>query len=124
VARSLPTSGQKVALGKIAARYPGLASAVRTQVTRLIDTVLPAADGAIATEAQIDPLLESVVERVVVGRGQSRSDPPTALGVAITGGASGWGCGGAGGGMVVGTGMPNRTATRATTSRRCAAVWC
>ena len=41
--------------------------------------------GAIATEAQLDALLESVVERVVIGKGQSRDDPPTELDVAVDG---------------------------------------
>jgi len=84
VARLLDlTPDESATLGKIAAGFPGLAEAVRTQVARVIATVLPAADGAIATEAQLDALLESVIERVVIGRGQSRSDPPTDLDVAV-----------------------------------------
>jgi hypothetical protein len=64
-------------IGKIVAQYPGLASAVHTQVTRLLAAVLPAGDGAIATEDQLDALLESVVARLVAGSGQLRADPPT-----------------------------------------------
>jgi hypothetical protein len=45
--------------------------------------VLPAADGAIATEAQLDSLRESVVERVVAAGGKLLSDPPTDLEVAV-----------------------------------------
>jgi hypothetical protein len=43
------------------------------------DAVLSAGDGAIATEAQLDALLESVVTRVVAGSELARSDPPTGL---------------------------------------------
>jgi hypothetical protein len=43
--------------------------------------LLPASDG-IATEGQLDALL-SVVRRVVAGRGQTRSDPPTELDEAV-----------------------------------------
>jgi hypothetical protein len=38
--------------------------------------VLPAGDGAIATEGQLDALLESVVARVVAGSSTLRADPP------------------------------------------------
>jgi hypothetical protein len=41
--------------------------------------VLPAGDGAIATEAQLDALLESMVASVVAGSGGLRGDPPTEL---------------------------------------------
>jgi hypothetical protein len=58
-------------------RRPALAAAVHTQVTRLLAAVLPTSDGAIATEGQLDALLESVVARVVAGSGQLRADPPT-----------------------------------------------
>ena len=63
-------------LERIAARYPALAAAVETQVTLMLTAVLPAADGAIATEGQLDALLESVVSRVVARSDQTRSDPP------------------------------------------------
>ena len=49
----------------------------------MLAAVLPTADGAIATEGQLDALLESVVVRVVTGRDQTRSDPPTELGEAV-----------------------------------------
>jgi hypothetical protein len=71
------TPDERATLGKIVTRFPGLASAVHAQVRRLIDSVLPAGDGAIATESQLDALLQSVVERVVAGSGQLRGDPPT-----------------------------------------------
>jgi hypothetical protein len=45
---------------------------------RLLATVLPVGDGAMASEAQLDELLGSVVERVVAGSGRLRADPPTA----------------------------------------------
>jgi hypothetical protein len=45
--------------------------------------VLRAGDGAIATEAQLDALLESVVTRVVAGTDQMQSDPPTELDEAV-----------------------------------------
>jgi hypothetical protein len=72
------TPADRATIGKIVTRYPGLAAAVHAQVTRLIAIVLPASDGAIATEAQLDALLESIVARVVVGSGKLRADPPTA----------------------------------------------
>jgi hypothetical protein len=43
----------------------------------LEEAVLPAGDGAIATENQLDELLKLVVERVVAGSGKLRADPPT-----------------------------------------------
>jgi hypothetical protein len=46
-------------------------------VTLLLAAVLPGADDAIATGAQLDALLESVVARVVIGCGRLRADPPT-----------------------------------------------
>jgi hypothetical protein len=67
----------------IAACYPVLAAAVETRVTLLLAEVLPTADGAIATEAQLDALLESVVTRVVAENDQTRSDPPTELEEAV-----------------------------------------
>ncbi len=73
------TPADRATLGAIVTRYPGLAAAVHAQVTRLLAAVLPAGDGAIATEGQLDELLESVVERVVAGSGKLRDDPPTAL---------------------------------------------
>jgi hypothetical protein len=65
--------------GKIITRFPGLASAIHAQVTRLINTGLPAGGSAIATERQLDELLGSVVERVVAGAGRLRGDPRTEL---------------------------------------------
>ena len=59
------TPDDRARLQHIAWRYPGLAAAVQTQVGQLLDIVLPAADPAIATERQLDGLIESVVERVV-----------------------------------------------------------
>ena len=59
-------------LERLVVRYPALA-AVETQVTLLLAAVLPAATGAIATEAQLDALLKSTVVRGVVRRGS----PPT-----------------------------------------------
>jgi hypothetical protein len=44
---------------------------------RLLTTVLSADAGAIATEDQVDALLESVITRAMAGRGQLRADPPT-----------------------------------------------
>jgi hypothetical protein len=44
------TSADRVTLGTIVTRFPGLASAVHAQVTRLLVAILPAGDGAIATE--------------------------------------------------------------------------
>jgi hypothetical protein len=64
-------------------RFPGLASAIHTQVTRLIAAALPAGDGAIATEHQLDALLGCVVARVVAGSGRLRADPPTELDEAV-----------------------------------------
>jgi len=67
-------------LGTIVTRFPGLgASVVPAQVSRLLATVLPVGDGAIATERQLDELLGSIVERVVAGSGRLRGDPPTEL---------------------------------------------
>ena len=71
------TPADRATLGTIVTRYPGLASAVHAQVTRLLAAVLPADDGAIATEGQLDALLESVMGRVVAGSGPLRADPPT-----------------------------------------------
>jgi len=71
------TPADRATLGTIVTRFPGLASVVHAQVTRLIAAVLPAGDGAIATEGQLDALLESVVARVVAGSSTLRSDPPT-----------------------------------------------
>ena len=71
------TPADRARLEQIASRYPGLAAAVHAHVTRLLVTVLTAADGAIATEDQLDSLLESVVARVVIGSGTLRADPPT-----------------------------------------------
>jgi hypothetical protein len=59
------TPADRATLGTIVTRFPGLAAAVHTQVTRLLAAVLPASDGAIATEGQLDELLGSVVARVV-----------------------------------------------------------
>jgi hypothetical protein len=72
-----PTPAARVTLAAIVTRYPDLASAVHTQVTWLLDAVLPAGAGAIATEDQLDALLESVVARIVAGSGTLRADPPT-----------------------------------------------
>jgi len=63
---------ERATLGTIVTRFPGLAAAVHAQVTRLVAAVLPAGDGAIATEDQFDALLESVVARVLAGGGQLR----------------------------------------------------
>jgi len=71
------TPVDRATLGTIVTRFPGLAAAVHTQVTRLLAAVLPASDGAIATEGQLDELLESVVARIVAGSGTLRADPPT-----------------------------------------------
>jgi hypothetical protein len=71
------TAADRATPEKIVTRYPGLASAVHVQVTRLLAAVLPAGDGAIATEAQLDALLESVVAPVVAGSAHLRADPPT-----------------------------------------------
>jgi len=71
------TPADRATLGTIVTRFPGLASAVHAQVARLLAAVLPAGAGAIATEAQLDALLESVVARVVAGSGRLRGDPPT-----------------------------------------------
>jgi hypothetical protein len=73
------TSGERATLGTIVTRFPGLASAVHAQVTRLLAAVLPAGAGAIANEGQLDELLGSVVERVVARSGGLRADPPTEL---------------------------------------------
>jgi hypothetical protein len=73
------TPADRATLGTVVTRYPGLASALRAQVTPLLAAVLPAGDGAIATEGQFDELLESVVARVVAGSGRRRADPPTEL---------------------------------------------
>jgi hypothetical protein len=51
------TPADRATLGTIVTRFPGLAAAVHAQVTRLLATVLPAGDGAIATESQLDELL-------------------------------------------------------------------
>ena len=80
--RSL-TPDERAMLELIAACYPALAAAVEAQVTLLLAEILLAADGAIATEAQLDALLESVVARVVAGSDQARSDPPTELEEAV-----------------------------------------
>jgi hypothetical protein len=80
--RSL-TPDERAMLELIAACYPALAAAVETQATLLLAEVLPVADGAIATEAQLDVLLESVVTRVVAASDQTRSDPPTELEEAV-----------------------------------------
>jgi hypothetical protein len=71
------TPADRATVGAIVTRFPGLTSAVHTQVTRLLAAVLPAGDGAIATEDQLDALLESVVARIVAGSGTLRADPPT-----------------------------------------------
>jgi hypothetical protein len=73
------TPADRATIGTILTRFPGLASAVHAQVTRLLAAVLPASDGPIATEGQLDALLESVLARVVAGSGQLRADPPTEL---------------------------------------------
>jgi hypothetical protein len=73
------TPADRATLGAIVTRFPGLASAVHAQVTRSIAAILPAGDGAIAPEGQLDALLESVVARVVAGSGGLRADPPTEL---------------------------------------------
>jgi hypothetical protein len=73
------TPADRATLGTILTRFPGLASTVHAQVTLLIAAALPAGDSAIATEAQLDALLESVVGRVVAGSRGLRADPPTAL---------------------------------------------
>ncbi len=73
------TPAERATLGTIVTRFPGLASAVHAHVARLLAAVLPAGDGAIATEGQLDELLESVVARVVAGSGTLRADPPTEL---------------------------------------------
>jgi len=77
------TSADRVTLERLVVRYPALTVAVETQVTLLPAAVLPAGDGAIATEAQLDALLESVVTRVVAGSELARSDPPTGLEEAV-----------------------------------------
>src|SRR5262249_45565922 len=69
-------------LERIAARYPALAAAVETQVRQLLPAILPAGDGAIATEAQLDALLEAVGARVGVGE-RERPEPLTTLDEAI-----------------------------------------
>jgi hypothetical protein len=76
------TPADRASLERLAVRYPALA-AVEIQVTLLLTAVLPAADGAIATEARLDALLESVVTRVVAWSGQTRSDPRTRLKEAV-----------------------------------------
>jgi hypothetical protein len=68
-------------------RYPGLAADVETQVTLLLDAVLPDAEGAIATEAQLDAL----AFRGHARGGGERSD-------AARPGGGGWGCVAAGAG--------------------------
>jgi len=73
------TPADRAALGTIVTRFPGLASAVHAQVTRLLATVIPTGDGAIATEGQLDELLGSVVTRIVAGSRGLRADPPTEL---------------------------------------------
>jgi hypothetical protein len=80
IANPLPlTPDERAKLGTVVTRFPGLASAVHAQVTRLIAATLPVGDGAIATEAQLDALLGSIVARVVAGSGELRADPPTEL---------------------------------------------
>jgi hypothetical protein len=44
------TPDERATLGKAVTRFPGLVSAVHAQVTRLLAAVLPAANGAIATD--------------------------------------------------------------------------
>src|SRR5262245_25486539 len=58
----------------------GESASDETQVTQSIAAVLPAADGALASEAQLDA---SVVECVVAGTGKRRSDPPSELDEAV-----------------------------------------
>jgi len=73
------TDDERAAIGRIVSRYPGLASAVHAHVTRLIQAAIPSADGAIATDAELDDLLGSVIERVVAGSARLRSDEPNEL---------------------------------------------
>src|SRR5262245_34527975 len=49
------TPGNRARVEQVARRYPALAAAVDTRVTKLLTAVLPAPDGAIATDARSRP---------------------------------------------------------------------
>ncbi|HEV8674283.1 MAG TPA: hypothetical protein VGX21_09565 [Methylomirabilota bacterium] len=64
-------------LGKIVTRFPGLASAVHAQVTRLIQTMR--SEGRLARETELDEFLGKVVDEVVARTRQHRRKPPAEL---------------------------------------------
>src|SRR5262249_18749978 len=72
------TADERAAVGTIVTRFPGLASAVHAQVTRLVDELV-AADGTITRPAQVDEHLLKIVNQVLARpktRGQSASREP------------------------------------------------
>jgi hypothetical protein len=59
------TADERATVGKIVTRFPGLASAVHAQVTRLVDELAPAGDRTLTRRAEVDELLLKIVERVL-----------------------------------------------------------
>jgi hypothetical protein len=62
-------------LATIVVRYPGLASTVHAQVSRLVEIATVGRRDGLTNEAQVDELLLRVIHRVVAGTGPR--DPAT-----------------------------------------------
>jgi hypothetical protein len=77
------TADERAAVGKIVTRFPGLASAVHAQVTRLVDDLLAAGDGTLTRSAQLDELLLKIVGQVVARTRNRRQSAPREPGESV-----------------------------------------
>ncbi len=58
---------ERATLQHIVRHFPSLVEALREHVTALLDAVVPTVQGVVMTEAQIDDLLGTLVDRIVAG---------------------------------------------------------
>jgi hypothetical protein len=79
------TVNERAAVGKIVIRFPGLASAVHAQVTRLIDERAPVAEKTLTRPAEVDGFLLKIVEQVVARTKNRRRDAAREPGESVDG---------------------------------------